>query len=290
LEYIYDSDRLKNYCKEKGIKSHELTIVERKKFVVSEDRKYTGHHVSLNSPCAVCSSVTFFRVFTYNLPICSDVCYQRFLDERDKKSTLYIQKKKAFIRWMSSLIADLFNRGYSRIGIYERVELDKADIDLVIDNHLDLTTLDDAIENDDFNKVKEIVSKNPGVVEARDKYGYTPLIYAASCSKFCIAKWLIEKGADINVRANGGQNALMWAFHFGNVEFIIHMIEKGVDLNLLDDDGEFVLITIVNNWLNNDSKCQLLDLIKEYEVLLNPKTKKEFHKSRLKILFKSNDF
>jgi ankyrin repeat protein len=59
---------------------------------------------------------------------------------------------------------------------------------------------------------------------------------------------LVEKGADLNAKDNGGQTALMKAVWMGrcNADVVRFLIEKGADVNAYDKNGYTALMTAAN--------------------------------------------
>jgi ankyrin repeat protein len=70
---------------------------------------------------------------------------------------------------------------------------------------------------------------------AADAGGITPLVAAASVNDTASAKLLVERGADVNARANLGQaaTALMAAAHNGNVELTRLLLARNASLNVI---------------------------------------------------------
>jgi hypothetical protein len=75
-------------------------------------------------------------------------------------------------------------------------------------------------------------------VNARDSRGATPLMWAANRERLDLARWLLEHGADPNVRDthlhNEGQTALMYTHHLDIIELLL---EHGADPNVREDRG-----------------------------------------------------
>ena len=75
-------------------------------------------------------------------------------------------------------------------------------------------------------------------VNARDTtHGGTPLIWTSYNSHAEVIKLLLEKGAEINAKANNGATALMMAAYQGHTEIIKLLLEKGADVNAKSKDG-----------------------------------------------------
>jgi ankyrin repeat protein len=86
----------------------------------------------------------------------------------------------------------------------------------------------DAVRNGDLIKVKELVEKDPQLIEARTARQSTPLLVAVSVDNKPIARYLIEKGAELNVA-----NLNQWTplFYAQNVEFVRLLLENGADVD-----------------------------------------------------------
>lgn len=62
-----------------------------------------------------------------------------------------------------------------------------------------------------------------------------------------LAKLVVERGADINVRNSGGLTALMQASRQGDAELVSYLIDKGADINAIDNYGGTALSMAANN-------------------------------------------
>lgn len=76
------------------------------------------------------------------------------------------------------------------------------------------------------------------VVDPKDEYGQTPLIYAITASSSPeVLTALIEAGADVNVAAQGGWTPLMYAARDGNAKTVQLLLFAGADPSLVNDEG-----------------------------------------------------
>ena len=68
-----------------------------------------------------------------------------------------------------------------------------------------------------------------------------PLYVALSSFHSSVAKYLIERGADVNKALVNGITAMHIMALIGDVEKVSEMISKGEDVNGCDEDGKSVL-------------------------------------------------
>ena len=96
-----------------------------------------------------------------------------------------------------------------------------------------------AIKANDLPAVKESLEKG-AEVEARNKNGGTPLMFAAQFSSTPeIVTLLLAKGAEIEARDNGGWTPLMYAAAASSTpEIVTLLLEKGADALAKDEDGK----------------------------------------------------
>jgi ankyrin repeat protein len=75
-------------------------------------------------------------------------------------------------------------------------------------------------------------------VNVRNKYGKTPLHYAAKSGTPENITALLEAGADVNARDMDGWTPLYYAAEFGTPENITALLEVGADVNARDEGGK----------------------------------------------------
>ena len=60
------------------------------------------------------------------------------------------------------------------------------------------------------------------------------------------AERLLEQGADVNVKDNDGETALIWAAYRGYTDIAELLIDKEADVNVKDNDGETALMLAIS--------------------------------------------
>ncbi len=92
----------------------------------------------------------------------------------------------------------------------------------------------DVISNGDLAKVKELVEKDPLLIKAKNSRQSTPLHVAVDVNNVPIARYLIDKGADLNA-----VNSNRWAplFYAKEKEIAELLVEKGADINFEASNG-----------------------------------------------------
>lgn len=85
-----------------------------------------------------------------------------------------------------------------------------------------------AVTYQDMAKVKELVKAGVDVNYKEQRYGNTPLVMACQYNLVEIAKYLIENGADINLKTGTGHTPLMAAAS-GSEDLFNLLISKGAD-------------------------------------------------------------
>ncbi len=88
-----------------------------------------------------------------------------------------------------------------------------------------------AVADGDTERVREYLSKDPEIYNARDPKGNTPLGYASEYGHSAVAQLLIKAGADINAKNDAGVAPLHYACLYGNKNIVEMLVANGVDIN-----------------------------------------------------------
>ena len=86
----------------------------------------------------------------------------------------------------------------------------------------------EAARTGDATAARELIAKGADV-NAKFRYGQTPIFKAAERGNTEVVKVLLEKGADVNVRDTFyGATALTWAADKGHIEVVRALLDKGI--------------------------------------------------------------
>ncbi len=85
----------------------------------------------------------------------------------------------------------------------------------------------DYVKLGNITKIQELIDQGADL-NMQDEYGYTPLIWAVSYSKYDIVKLLLDAGADKDITDTWKNNALYWANYYKNEEIISLLDNKPV--------------------------------------------------------------
>lgn len=88
-----------------------------------------------------------------------------------------------------------------------------------------------AVDKDDLKQIKQMVEKDKSIVNKQDDFGYTPLYLATRYRNLDIVKYLIKKGASVNIPSIHGYTALHEAACSGRLELAKRLIENGARMD-----------------------------------------------------------
>ncbi len=107
-------------------------------------------------------------------------------------------------------------------------------IALILSQNTNAQEIFDAIRTGDLTKVKELIDKDPQLIRVKNPHGSTPLHMAVDVNNVPIARYLIEKGADLNAV---NSNAWTSLFYAKEKEMAKLLVEKGADINFEASNG-----------------------------------------------------
>ena len=76
-----------------------------------------------------------------------------------------------------------------------------------------------------------------------------PLFLAAGEGRIAVVRYLLNEGADLNVRENLGHTALTEATYYGHANVVKELVFRGADINAIGDDGTALDIAIARKHL-----------------------------------------
>ena len=86
--------------------------------------------------------------------------------------------------------------------------------------------------------------------EAKDKDGWTPLIFASANGKTEVVKLLLEYGADKDAKDNTGDNPLRLASWKGRTEVVKILLEYGANINVYRINKTCLDYSYINIWID----------------------------------------
>jgi ankyrin repeat protein len=115
----------------------------------------------------------------------------------------------------------------------------------------------EAAEKGTVEDVRCFIKEKDANIDAKGKGGATPLILAASNGNIEVVKFLVSKGADVNVRDNVRDNTpLSDAAFSGNLTVVEFLVSKGANVNTKNDEGCTPLIRTL--WSENLTVAEFL--------------------------------
>lgn len=124
-------------------------------------------------------------------------------------------------------------------------------INLHVQDENDNTLLHLAAAQGDLNKIDKLIKRHLYLLEAKNKFGSTPLHYATWLGQSSIVEYLMEQGADIKTKDIYDQTLMHAAAWNDNLKLVKYFFKKGLSLEEKDLNGNTSLLSAVkNNHLN----------------------------------------
>ena len=112
------------------------------------------------------------------------------------------------------------------------------------------TALMRAASKGDLEIVKYLTENIENIINDKTVIdGSTALMFASKEGHLEIVKYLLENGADVNIKDNFGETALIWASREGYFEIVKCLVESGADINAKNSSGWTALMG-VSSWKN----------------------------------------
>lgn len=144
--------------------------------------------------------------------------------------------------WIQNLVADPIHDAVNRNDFSKLKELVDRDKSLVSarDNKQE-TALSLAVNRGSFEMVSYLV-ENGAEVNSRNESSNTPLYIAARRGRMEIAKYLVEHDAVVNAHCETGCTPMQAAVMGRKKEIVKYLLDQGANPNALDDNNEPALI------------------------------------------------
>lgn len=101
------------------------------------------------------------------------------------------------------------------------------------------------------DRITDLLLENGADVDAADSYGYSPLIWAIERNDLCCVKKLIDHKADIDRADNNGITPLMWTVIKKRHDIARTLIKSGCDADKFDHKGYSALSYAIEKKLDN---------------------------------------
>ncbi|XP_046546060.1 ankyrin repeat domain-containing protein 50-like [Haliotis rubra] len=96
-----------------------------------------------------------------------------------------------------------------------------------------------ALQSENLEMVRYIISQNFTDINSRGPSGWTPVMFAAMFGEIGLFDFIMSKGGDASVVDDDGRNILHLASHEGLMKLVKHILSKDiVDVNARTKDGE----------------------------------------------------
>ena len=135
------------------------------------------------------------------------------------------------------------------------------------------SALCDAVKNGDLQAVREQLTNGVDINAGDSEFGVTPLSWAVLLDDTEIAKFLIEKGADVNMKNRDGSTPLHSAAFLGRAEIAELLIQKGADVSPKNYRDETPLDVSVVDWETTKFIAGLLTIKVDAEKVKAGRTK-----------------
>lgn len=166
-------------------------------------------------------------------------------------------------------------------GVYIAADNDKESEDMIHPDFLLLT----AIDENDYDKAKEAISKGANVNELDKRYkddigeaafGNIPLQIAFS-NKYDVGKiiqLLIENGADVNaVYKSSGESNLMHCAREGDIPFVAILLAYNANVDYCMKNGETALSYAAINEIDDEATTEdMIELLLDYDAKVTAKS------------------
>ena len=125
--------------------------------------------------------------------------------------------------------------------------------------------------------VKSLVSKGADVTQ-QSGGGWSALLFACNCrNNFEVIKYLVENGADVNIKSTSGNTPLYRVFRNQDTELFKYLIDKGANIEHICKMCKDILIIRYDfQKIIMEQNRSNIHFFKKYNVKIDPRIKKEY--------------
>jgi ankyrin repeat protein len=138
-----------------------------------------------------------------------------------------------------------------------------------------------ACENNFYNIAKILINKSKNLINTKDNYGWTPLMYCCFYGCFEIIQFLLNQSnlSNLNDKNNDNQTAFMLAYRYCKVKIAKELLkQKKIDYYVEKDEKRFILNDILETYKKDPYQVR-------YKLLLESNLDIFYH-----IIFASDDY
>ncbi|XP_060571828.1 ankyrin repeat domain-containing protein 55-like isoform X2 [Ruditapes philippinarum] len=139
------------------------------------------------------------------------------------------------------------------------------DMGLETDGDDEHTLAHRAAASGDTQSVIRAIKQDPGVIQQKDRDGYTPLAHAVLGKHVQTLKRLVKMGADVNVQDAQGRTCLAIAAYQGWSDGVVYLLRKGARQDIVDKSGRTPLHAATYD-TDNRSLLALMKRLSEAEI------------------------
>jgi ankyrin repeat protein len=125
-----------------------------------------------------------------------------------------------------------------------------------------------AVQAEDLETVGLLIQAGANV-KVKDRYGFTPLYFAAANGNAAVIRKLLEAGADPNAADASGETALMTATRSGSADALKALLQNGASVNAKDAVTQQTALM----WAVRSNSAASVLLLVEYGAEINARTR-----------------
>ncbi|RUM61499.1 MAG: hypothetical protein DSY66_02060 [Persephonella sp.] len=127
-----------------------------------------------------------------------------------------------------------------KLGVSMMLAFSLYSYSFALDNSMEVEYIN-AVKNNNMPKVVNILSEGLDVNVKEEKTGWTALHYAVYYGYYKTAKYLLENGANVNLKNRKGETPLHLAVKKGNVRMVKLLLEYGAEMDIKDAYGKMAI-------------------------------------------------